>query len=432
MSLRPLEQMEREWKERGFSRSTILTLKSEHKCLKEFMPLPIEHVKAYLAGLQPSTQVKKLNFWALILGAHHEYPKKFIQPKIPKKAIEFLALDELKRLYFSCVKPDLKLFIALAGFMGLRLSEILALGPLDVSEGFLKVTRKGNKQQRLPIPGFMRPLFELVQPKNGKFFHLSPPEIGRRIRQAGFDLIDREVRPHMLRHSFATHMCAKNVPLIAIKEMLGHESIQTTERYLHVMPVHLEAFMQQSEDIFTKETPELKETKKLTLIKHQEIEDDEIKVLRKRERTIKKIIAKAKEIETLRLEARRIKAERRLEKQQAKETRRIEAELRKQEKIQQQQERQGRQQQRQKERQLKKELEKSLKLKQKELEKPKRAVAKFIPALIAKQKYHIHGGVAYSEDHDNCPWDELIAKSKIIQTESIATEEEIQKHSKPS
>lgn len=136
---------------------------------------------------------------------------------------------------------------------GLRVSELinLEINKLFLDEGYIVVTGKGNKERMVPIsevaiheinsyfdqrrhmnivPGEENFLF-----LNYKGTHISRITIFKIVKQlADLAGIKREISPHTLRHSFATHLLEGGANLRAIQQMLGHESIATTEIYIHI------------------------------------------------------------------------------------------------------------------------------------------------------------------------------------------------------
>ncbi|NAS30218.1 tyrosine recombinase [Flavobacteriaceae bacterium R38] len=142
---------------------------------------------------------------------------------------------------------------------GLRVSELieLKLSDLFFEEGFIKVTGKGNKQRFVPISELTQKYIEIYKSEirihipiqNGHEDILYLNRRGKKLTRAMiFTIIKRlvekagirkNVSPHTLRHSFATHLLEHGADLRAIQLMLGHESITTTEVYMHVDRSHL-------------------------------------------------------------------------------------------------------------------------------------------------------------------------------------------------
>lgn len=143
--------------------------------------------------------------------------------------------------------------LELAYASGLRLAELrsIRLEQLHLDAGFVTVIGKGNKERVTPVGreaiGALRRYLESGRPKlvtrqtpghvflnrSGRPFAASTlwSHIKRRARRAN---IGRNITPHMLRHSFATHLMENGADLRVIQELLGHASISTTEVYTHV------------------------------------------------------------------------------------------------------------------------------------------------------------------------------------------------------
>jgi integrase/recombinase XerC len=134
---------------------------------------------------------------------------------------------------------------------GLRLSELtgLELGDVDLQDSTVRVTGKGNKTRVVPVGDFARRAIEawlsaratIAPPEQPAMFvdarsrPVSPRTVQRRldawaIRQG----MSQHVHPHMLRHSFASHVLQSSGDLRAVQEMLGHASISTTQVYTHL------------------------------------------------------------------------------------------------------------------------------------------------------------------------------------------------------
>lgn len=146
---------------------------------------------------------------------------------------------------------------------GLRVSELvgLKLSDLFFEEGFIKVTGKGNKQRFVPIGTLNIKFIDIYRNQirihqNIQKGHEDILFLNRRGKQLTramiFTIIKRlaekiglrkSISPHTFRHSFATHLLENGADLRAIQQMLGHESITTTEVYMHVDRSHLSEVM---------------------------------------------------------------------------------------------------------------------------------------------------------------------------------------------
>lgn len=137
---------------------------------------------------------------------------------------------------------------------GLRVSELISLQLSDLffEEGFIRVIGKGNKERFVPINLYSQKLILIyvdevrnhIQPKKGYEDTLFLNRRGKQLTRNMIFLIVKDtvekagikktVSPHTFRHSFATHLLERGADLRSIQQMLGHESITTTEIYMHV------------------------------------------------------------------------------------------------------------------------------------------------------------------------------------------------------
>jgi integrase/recombinase XerD len=186
-------------------------------------------------------------------------------PRRWKRLPKALSNDEIERLLKS-EEPALatpenlrdQAILEVAYASGLRLSELrnLRLEQLHLDAGFINVIGKGNKERVVPVgrkavAALNRYLengrHKLVTPKSPANVFITGTEkrkrgtpfasvtlwkrIKKRVERAG---IERNITPHMLRHSFATHLLERGADLRVIQELLGHATIGTTEIYTHV------------------------------------------------------------------------------------------------------------------------------------------------------------------------------------------------------
>ena len=179
-------------------------------------------------------------------------------PKVKRRLPKVLDTDQAARLLDfqpqnTKEKSD-KAIIELLYGSGLRLMEVvgLSIGDLDLAAGFVTVLGKGNKVRQVPLGRLcIRALEEwlaahpsvsndapLFPSKNGT--PISPRTIQKRLKDiAVVQLGDNSLHPHMLRHSYATHMLESSGDLRGIQELLGHNDISTTQIYTHLDFQHL-------------------------------------------------------------------------------------------------------------------------------------------------------------------------------------------------
>jgi integrase/recombinase XerD len=179
-------------------------------------------------------------------------------PRIEGYLPETLNREQVERLLESIREADPlgrrdRAMMELLYASGLRVSELcnLRLENLNLNEGFVRVTGKGNKTRLVPVGGAAREAIarylqserpELVGRRTGGEVFLSvrgrkltPQRIWQLVKQyAARAGLGEEVYPHILRHSFATHLLAGGADLRIIQEMLGHANIATTQIYTHV------------------------------------------------------------------------------------------------------------------------------------------------------------------------------------------------------
>ena len=176
-------------------------------------------------------------------------------PKSPRRLPSALSPEEAERLVTITDDDPLALrdraLFELAYSSGLRLTELASLdaGRLDVASGEVRVLGKGAKERVVPVGAAARDAITawlafrgtLAGPGEPALFvgrqgtRLSPRAIQKRLAEwAVRQGLDRHVHPHMLRHSFASHVLQSSGDLRAVQEMLGHASIASTQVYTHL------------------------------------------------------------------------------------------------------------------------------------------------------------------------------------------------------
>jgi len=181
-------------------------------------------------------------------------------PKAPRKLPATLEADQLCALLDQAEDEPLALrdqaMIELFYSSGLRLAELVGtnLGDLDLADGVLTVTGKGAKTRRVPVGSAAREAIRrwlavrpsLVGPEEPALFvssrarRIHPRTVQLRLAQWGLRHgAPRGVHPHLLRHSFASHLLESSGDLRGVQELLGHSDISTTQIYTHLDFQHL-------------------------------------------------------------------------------------------------------------------------------------------------------------------------------------------------
>ena len=213
--------------------------------------------------------LKSFFTWLIFEDYRNDNPLELIEtPKTGRRLPDTLALAEIDALIDAV---DLSLpegernraMLETLYGCGLRVSELVTLKISDLffDEGFIKITGKGNKQRFVPIGNLTRKYIEIY--KNSVRPHLNIQKgsedtlfLNRRGKQLTRAMIftiiknladkinlNKTISPHTFRHSFATHLLENGADLRSIQLMLGHESITTTEIYVHLDRKHLTQVM---------------------------------------------------------------------------------------------------------------------------------------------------------------------------------------------
>jgi len=170
------------------------------------------------------------------------------RPKKEKKIPSVLSREEVKRLISFLDNKKSKLMISLLYACGFRVSELLNLkiSNLDFNEKIGQIRQgKGKKDRVFNIPEFLlNDLQEQVENQksrkqdylfSGSKGRLTDRNIQKIVRLAAKKAgIEKQVHPHTLRHSFATHLLEQGTDIRMIQELLGHSSLSTTELYTHI------------------------------------------------------------------------------------------------------------------------------------------------------------------------------------------------------
>ena len=178
-------------------------------------------------------------------------------PRRPARLPRFLTTDEVSRLLAAPMGASyealrVRVMLELLYATGMRVSELLALKAeyINLQDGWVRVLGKGSKERLIPVhERALSLLKQFLLVRQRRFPHAAEGEVflnrrGRRLSRIQFwrDLqalakragLEGRVHPHILRHTFATHLLQGGADLRSVQEMLGHSSLSTTQIYTHL------------------------------------------------------------------------------------------------------------------------------------------------------------------------------------------------------
>jgi integrase len=235
--------------------------------LGEIGPADVERLKQRLADRSAKTANNVLATFntvmtcAVTLGVLEQVKVKARWLKTTERAMPFYDFDEFERLLVSArrIGQQHELIVLLGGLAGLRSGEIRALrwSSIDFARGFLTVERaysldevlvpKGNKIRRVPMPKRLQAALQAARASQDPgYVHVltlrdrDQPPAYFTVRkwlnkaQARADVLVRG--PHILRHTYCSHLAMTGAHVMAIKALAGHSEIETTQRYMHLSP----------------------------------------------------------------------------------------------------------------------------------------------------------------------------------------------------
>ncbi len=257
--------------ERGRSTKTLVGYESDLRLANDaivggLMSADADAVQKYLSSLpdKPSSIARKASalrgFYKFLMMEKiisHNPTANLELPKRNRTLPKFLSIDEIELLISSAgdIKTSIRLraMIELLYASGLRVSELCELPMTGVLGDKLLIHGKGAKERLVPMHDAAIHALnkwldargdsdsKYVFPSNGKSGHITRDGFFKILKKcavlAGID--PSRVSPHVLRHSFASHLLAGGANLRAIQTMLGHEDISTTQIYTHIMPEKL-------------------------------------------------------------------------------------------------------------------------------------------------------------------------------------------------
>ena len=266
--------------ERGLSDNSIVSYENDINKLSNFLldknksisPIKVspdiikEFIYSISNSINPTSQSRIISglrsfFEYLIFEKYIKTnPLSLIEsPRISRKLPDTLTIKEIDLLISNINistnegERNIALIETLYG-CGLRVSELISLKISDLffSEGFIKVSGKGNKQRLVPISDLNKRVIKNYMDNSRKklkieekskdilFLNRRGKKLSRAMiftiikRLAKLSDIKKNISPHTFRHSFATHLLKNGADLKTIQQLLGHQSITTTEIYMHI------------------------------------------------------------------------------------------------------------------------------------------------------------------------------------------------------
>ena len=235
----------------------------------DLLALDGNDIRAFVAsehrrGLSPKSLQRRLSAcrslyrWLLKQGRIAASPAEAVRaPKAPRKLTQVLDVDEAVQLVEVATDAPLGLrdraLLELFYSSGLRLSEVCALKwrDLDFAQGLVSVLGKGSKQRIVPVGSHARAALQawrdevhgtddmpVFPGRAGR--PITPRAVQLRIKQLAMKQgVFKRIHPHLLRHSFASHVLESSGDLRGVQELLGHADIATTQNYTHLDFQHL-------------------------------------------------------------------------------------------------------------------------------------------------------------------------------------------------
>lgn len=256
--------------ERRLSKNTIIAYKKDLNIIistlkKDLNQLNKDDINNFLKNMDTSSRTKA--HYLTVLNSYYNYliftgvlsmnPCDMIKsPKIEKKLPVYLTIEEIDKLFNIRLNKPIdyrnKAMLELLFATGTRISELtsLTLSQINFEESIIKVMGKGKKERIIPIANnalnylkvYIYNYREYLVKNTNEYVFLN--KNGEKISRQGFfkilkkmaqdSGINKNISPHVLRHSFATYLLNNGVDLRVIQELLGHENLETTEIYSHL------------------------------------------------------------------------------------------------------------------------------------------------------------------------------------------------------
>ena len=212
-----------------------------------------EHKYAPTSIIRKVASIRGFFKWASAVGILEKNPASTLeQPKVPQRLPKVVTLKEIEDMLRNNLNPIQHVIMELLYSCGLRVSELvnLKINDIDLSSKYVRCFGKGSKERIIPIGETAKKVVREYLPQREllvKKYNLSTKRLlildnGRLITRqdvytfihAQGKLINKNISPHTLRHSFATHLLENGADLRIVQELLGHSDVSTTQLYTHI------------------------------------------------------------------------------------------------------------------------------------------------------------------------------------------------------
>ena len=254
--------------EKGLSQNTIDAYRRDlsdfAQNLEDIHSINRMNINAYVRTLRerklaPTSVIRKVASlrgffkWATSSGILEKNPAATLeQPKTPQRLPKVVSVKEIDEMLHNKLTPLEHVMMELLYSCGLRVSELvnLKLNDIDLSSKYVRCFGKGSKERIIPIGEQAKAMLKeyfptrdllikkynlttknLLIKDNGHF--VTRQDVYNFIHAQG-KLIHKNISPHTLRHSFATHLLENGADLRVVQELLGHSDVSTTQLYTHI------------------------------------------------------------------------------------------------------------------------------------------------------------------------------------------------------
>ena len=284
--------------ERGASPRTVSSYRRDLSDFEAFLSVRRERLRKATAsglqtyvrqlagnGLSPKTQARRLSaireFYRFLFSENRiaKNPTDYlVSPKVGKSLPKYLSEQDVSQLLQTAKQTDTRIYTMLEVLYasGMRVSELVGLPVMAVTQNNKTVTvvGKGNKERivplnelaavalqewlgvrenHLPVGRINKWLF----PSRSKTGHMTRDGFFKHLKQVALraGLAPEKVSPHVLRHSFASHLVAHDADLRSVQKMLGHADIATTEIYTHILSDRLKKVVEKAHPLSYSRSP---------------------------------------------------------------------------------------------------------------------------------------------------------------------------------